>query len=173
MLYFSKRVTNLLSLKVSMTVASYYFHCTTRPSVLVIHAQQQFCFTGALYLPKSYERDGWSPQWLLLPGTLSGEPPLTSSATTAGTRSSVHPAGHASVAKMSCLGCRGIFLPDRIFLKSHYYFLVIKKNFWKPCSKQASSLQVLLFLSCLKSFTVQKQVCKFIEGLRKSLNCFF
>lgn len=122
MLYFSKRVTNLLSLKVSMTLASYYFHCTTRPSVLVIHAQQQFCFTGALYLPKSHERR-------LVPTVATASRGLCQVS---------HPhfqcnhcwhsviRGPSSrtrgVAKMSCLGCRGIFLPDRIFLKSHAYF---------------------------------------------------
>ena len=43
-----------------------------------------------------------------------------------------------------------------------------------PSGHVASSLQVLLFLSCLKYSTVQKAgFCKFIEGLRKSLNCFF
>lgn len=60
MLYFSKHVINLLSLKVSMNAASYYFHCTTRPSVVIIPGLQRFCFTGALYLPRSH--DGrWVP----------------------------------------------------------------------------------------------------------------
>lgn len=168
MLYFSKHATNLLSLKVSMTVASYYFHCT-RPSVLVIPGLQQFCLL-VLCICQRVMTDGWFPQWLLLSGDLRWTT-LTSSAITAGTRSSgVHPSGLHVMPKMSCLGCQGLILPDRIFLKSHAYFSCHLKNFWKPCSKQVSSLQVLLFLSCLKSLTVQKAgFCKLIQGFKKIL----
>ena len=67
MLYFSKHATNVLSLKVSMTVVSYYFHCTTRPSVLVILGPQQFCLL-VLCICQRVMTDGWFPQWLLLSG---------------------------------------------------------------------------------------------------------
>ena len=85
----------------------------------------------------------------------------------------VHPSGFHVGAKMSRLGCQGSILPDRMFLKPHAYFSCHLKTFWKPCSKHVGSLQVLLFLSCLKSFMVQKAgFCEFTEGFKKSLNCF-
>lgn len=157
-----------------MNAASYYSHCTTRCSVVIIPGLQRFCFTGALYLPKSHDRR-WVPTVVTAFRGSIRWASLTPSATAAGTRSpGVHPSGFHMGAKMSCLGCQGFILPDRTFLKPHAYFSCHLKTFWKPCSKHGGSLQVLLFLSCLKSFMVQKAgFCKFAGGFKKTLKLLY
>lgn len=123
MVYFSNQVTKLLNLKASTNVASYNFHWTIRPSILIIPGKQQFCFSSGFHLPNSHDR-WFNMVATAFRGFYHMNPHFQCDICWQSCMESLSVRTALSwLAKESCFGCKSFILLNMIFLKSHGYSL--------------------------------------------------